>query len=275
MSTEKGPLMTRLSRRLEKHGLGFGDALNIALFLLTLASLYLAYQGVRLARITLADARVQAAKASQDQDAQFQEQMKQLKASSDALRTTSTLLSTQSDILRDLQGTSRQQLKDLNAAEIRVQRQERARPELYIASDCNGITLLPAQKTETNYIEPVILYVPTSDVLRCWIAVKNYGDAELRNATLTMAILGCSKSTLYFASANAVQGTETILQLISHQNLPPNSKSGRTFNSEFSIFAGPKCSGFFIQVKLEADNLKTTDILTDVKLQHTSVESPD
>jgi hypothetical protein len=59
--------MARLSLSLQKHGLSFGDALNIVLFLLTIASLVVALIGVKLAKDTLADARAQEREARTQQ----------------------------------------------------------------------------------------------------------------------------------------------------------------------------------------------------------------
>ena len=65
------PTLARLNDLLKAHGLTFGDALNLALFVLTLVSLWLAWQGVKIAR----DANTTADQASKDQSTLFQQQL--------------------------------------------------------------------------------------------------------------------------------------------------------------------------------------------------------
>jgi hypothetical protein len=203
MSTtpQKAPVMTRLGRHLEKHGLSFGDALNIALFALTIASLYLAYQAVRIAKETLDDARIQATQAAKDaaqaaknQDAQFQKQMEQLRVASDAMKKTSTLLRSQSHILRNLQDISRQQLNDLNATEARIEKQEKASPAPSIWGACNGevFSKISQEDFGDRYLRTSLraatLKVPQAGILECSVGITNEGNLELQNASASIFI---------------------------------------------------------------------------------------
>lgn len=287
MSPDKVPVMVRLSRRLERHGLSFGDALNVALFILTVASLFLAYQGVRLARVTLEDARTQAAKASQDsaqasqnQDAQFKEQMKQLSTSSDALEKTSTLLKSQSDILRRLQQTSEQQLTDLNNAEKRYQKQENAKPKPAIQINCNGdrepllsvsaedITRSAGQplKYTTPYPHP-----PIDHRLYCALFLGNSGDTDLKNVKLRIYVFPEDSyappgDTVIITDLSGSASNEFERTIFDGITIHPKVSSNQMASGWFALVLCDNCKQFSLRIFLDSDNSNAVLILESVTI---------
>ena len=272
MSPEKPPIMARFSSRLEKNGLSLGDAVNVALFVLTLVSLYFAWQGVRLAKIAIADAHTQSAKASQEQDVQFREQMQQLKASSNSLDEARSLLGSQSEILRKLQHISQHQLKDLNAQETRIRKQESARPIPDMWGGCNGTLFLNVPESGKALIDSETLKRQSPGSLNCFIRLANHGNDELKNVTLQIAIAPfCldpfrSAQTPIIDRLNGFEIGAPVALLISGQSLPPISKSNRTLGSEFTI-STTRCSKFRLSVFFEADNLNVTAKGATITLQ--------
>lgn len=265
--------MTRLSRLLEKHGLSFGDALNVALFVLTLAALGLAYQGVRLAKITLAEARAQA----KDQDALAQEQMKQLRASTNALQTATTLLSEQSDTLRGLQEISRQQLANLNGSEARIRKHEQEAAAPRIVGACDEFALMdahgkdiPAIMGGNQFNTQVAVRLRRDRTVDCFIRVVNEGDAELKNANFGITISdsteiygGDCNPDVFVAKVNdSIASSGRSMAIIVGATLPPYSKTRRFFEAHLLIRFGEKCRDFKIVVTLESDNFQRLEITT-------------
>lgn len=261
--------------------------MNIALFVLTLASLYLAYQGVKLARITLEDAHTQAAQtaadsaqAAKNQRVQFDEQMKQLKTSSDALGNAGTLLGEQSVILRRLQRISEQQLNDLDAAEHRVREQTKSHPLLNITGSCidqtgyEKIFLSASEKDFSRvpkrvYINSAILSVGVRDELACTVLIGNDGTAELKNAGL-FAEVWCLKAVaepVLITSINRMANIDgNIGFLVQNRTLPPRSNSGRMEGANFTLKYGT-CTNFKIHLELVADNSQRVRTITEFKLE--------
>ena len=285
--------MTRLGRHLERHGLSFGDALNIALFLLTIASLYLAYQAVRIARETLDDARTQAIKAAHDQDEQFKKQMEQLQVVTDELNKSSNLLSDQSHILKDVQDTSRQQLKDLNAAEARLQRQERATPKPRIVGLCFGRGKFVDTSTkpsriveEPNLSYPKIVYETTIKALSpdpfknpsglvrklpCLIDFTNEGDAELKNAKFTIWLQAAGEecgSTFFSARMDGVPFPIGLPKpIFVNVTIPSRSQSKKDFSTDLDIALDGPCRYFILAFTLESDNSNKLDVTVNISVE--------
>ena len=268
--TTKVSRIARLSSRLQKHGVSFGDVLNLALFVLTISSLFLAYQGVRLARIALEEAHEQ----GKQQNVQFKEQLSQLQISSRELGKASNDLDSQSEILRDLQNTSRQQLKDLNAAEARIEQQEKARPMPRIAASCGSDDFLMVSERDfrhrgrRQYQNSATISPDWPGEAMCFVAVTNDGTAELKNVGLELYVscVHAASPPVVITYINDIENVRTYGYLIAHEDVPPRSRSDRPLHAKFIVRFG-RCATFKIRLKLEADNLDTSFMETLVKLR--------
>lgn len=279
IAPEKVPIMTRLGRHLERHGLSFGDALNVLLFVLTIVSLVVAILGVVVARITLDEAR----NAGRDQDRQFQKQMEQLGKAS--------------DILQKLQETSDKELKDLNAAEDRI----RARPNPHIRGYCYGyyasdgeayvrISFLEVSgddikpirfkggvSLEVGYDNTVTLWKGREHELQCGVEVTNDANGELRNLELRASASWSAKNLI--TKVNGDPNSDDSPKLISGRDVPPKSSSNRSVQATFVIDCRTPCAshtpkddptitpGLVIDMTLQADNFPTKFLRTWVNLR--------
>jgi hypothetical protein len=279
------PLVGRLADSLARHGLSFGDALNVALFILTIASLFLAYAGVRIAKQTLWDARDQAeaqrksaVKAGEDQEKQFQEQQRQLQKSSDSLDTAAGLLSRQNTILAGLQGISRRQLADLDASDAR----SRAKPLPFLTVWCQNLEVADSQKwaqRTTRHLHAHSFWSENSS-MGCHADLVNKGNGDLRSARLEFWVGGCLNkegnggvSLEPFDSEAKVLGNTVpfdgldippAVRFLDGRDIPPESTSGRAFSVPFTVRAANPCDHFLLQSLLESNNFTTIEMIADV-----------
>lgn len=187
MGTENRPPkpapLKRLNEYLQTYGLSFSDALNVALFLLTIFSLILAGAGVYLAKVQL-DAATQAAKDQDDQfhqqihhqDDQFSEQKKQLDYSA-------ALLAKQSDTLtKQLQIA--QSIYDAHPIPEIALRCNEMNTHVYLTEDIK----ISTEKAAEGHIDMGILHDYDHDnLVICDFIVSNRGTQELHDAELSVS----------------------------------------------------------------------------------------
>jgi hypothetical protein len=261
------PLLKRLGLQLEKHGLSFGDALNVALFILTLLSLLFAYLGVHLAKVALheadqqaGEARELAKEASRNQDAQFNQQIAELKSSRNALETARGLLKDQASVLRDLQDISHRELAIQTRAAKQAELRDKARPLPNMRVTCNGFRLIDVSGPSfTNKAKKKNIEIFRRDEgnIECYVFLANDGDAELKKVKLVIDV-NCSNdpSEKVFITKSGLplippQGR---LVFFTDENIPPNSTSNRLFRERFVFRPSEKCSSFILNSDLESDN---------------------
>jgi len=259
--------MRRLSAALDDHGLSFGDALNIALFLLTIFSLFLAYEGVRIAGITLDEAH----RAAQDQETQFKQQIDQLTKSSSALETARSLLQRQSEALQSLQGISRQQLRDLNKAEGRLEKQERARPAPHVEAYCASGKFIDASGRQLNELivnRAVKIYVPTETPNRvpCQVRLTNDGDGELKNKTLELHFSCIGEAKVGVLDPRRIgEFSDPDATFFQGKNVPAGSASDRILIEKFVLFREANCVNIEVRGSLESDNFHAVDFSSHIQ----------
>jgi hypothetical protein len=207
----KSSLLKRLNERLRAYDLSFSDALNAALFLLTILSLCLACVGVFLAWVTIKEGR----KAGDNQDKQFKEQMIQLTSSASALGTAKTLLEEQSNILSHLQGNTAMQLEEERALLKNTEKQRQiaestynARPEPDIKLRCQAVNersvfAVDIRKSNDKAADVSVKTGPLQDdflsLVSCGILITNQGTQELKNAEILIS----NTSPLFERDGNA------------------------------------------------------------------------
>jgi hypothetical protein len=260
------PLLKRLSLQLEKHGLSFGDALNVALFLLTLLSLLFAYLGVHLAELALheteqqaREARQLAREASDNQDAQFKQQIDELKSSRNALETARGLLKDQANALRDLQNISRRELLIQTKAAERTASLDKARPLPSVQVSCNGFRLIDVSgPSVTNKAKKnVKIFRRNEGNIECSVLLTNDGDAELKKVKMFIDVY-CSENPpedVFIEKAGLpLTPPQGRLVFFADENIPPKSTSNRLFRERFVFRPSEKCFRFILNSSLESDN---------------------
>jgi len=256
------PLMKRFDEVLEKHGLSLGDALNLALFALTIISLVVALVGLRIARITLDEA----AKAATSQDNQFAQQIKQLTASTATLETARQLLIEQGTTLRDLQMTSKQQLADLDEQQRHRMLLERAAPQPTFDLSCddkdlvrNGASL--GKRAVISGIEQRFVKIQhANNAMDCAVVFRNKGDADMRNTTISVRVSrdyfvapGLT-GDVYLSGAGDTKfgfpGPDRAT-LLTGANIPSGSR--RQFLLPFRLQRADRCLVFDLELSIESD----------------------
>jgi hypothetical protein len=195
--------LKRLNEYLRAHDLSFSDALNVALFFLTIVSLVLAGIGIHLAQAAIDEAKV----AGDHQDKQFNEQMTQLRSSASALTTARDLLTAQGGILSELQSKTAKQLEDERNLLAKLQTTTAkqlqlaelvytAHPEPEITLTCKAnstrsVRVADISASNNKSTAVTVGIGPLSDVdlftnVNCAFTLSNNGTQELQNTQLSL-----------------------------------------------------------------------------------------
>jgi hypothetical protein len=160
---EKKLAMERLNGWLKAHGLTLGDALNIALFVLTLASLGLAWQGIKIARQAIASSDT----ASGNQVTLFNKQLDQQEKAAVAL----------------------------DRVERRFEAIDKLQPSMDLKIFCGSDSVGEVDGNRRQRLPPVLqIDVDAHGLANCHVYLENLGTDLLRGAKLEV-IIGSDSST--------------------------------------------------------------------------------
>jgi hypothetical protein len=177
------PLIVRYNEWLRAHGLSFGDALNIALFLLTWVSLVIAGLSAYLAWKTIVLAR----NGEMTQAKRNEVQLQLLVHADKALKDSSETLKAQKEELHNIQELSGRQLNRLDRAEARAE----ARPTPLLLLQCGRKGLGAFSKViDFRVPNPAFsaphLVIDDDGTVACSIELGNEGGAALISPSLTI-----------------------------------------------------------------------------------------
>lgn len=250
------PLLKRLAVHLEKHGLTFGDALNLAMLVLTLFTLYYAKITLKEAHDQAVDAKSQAEQATKDQQDQFKKQETQLELQTEELRSVNNAmtaakkaLTIQTDTLRSLQGTSKRQL----ATQTKFWEKINAQPQPVMAIMCNGENINLAdggddiRKTETHKISPNTQDEPNF----CGIELWNRGKADLTGIELTVWINCLSEGDEPFIADKEHRSEEAHTFILN--SISPGTRRDAWINNFELRINNKTCESFYLDSKLRSN----------------------
>jgi hypothetical protein len=196
-----------MSRNLGRHlkqviestiGLSLGDSVNVAIFVLTIISLAVAFGGVWVAWATLADAR----KAGESQSKAMSAQITALQSASASLTTLldqfdrqRKLGEKQTEILESVQQSTRQSLSELKAENTREKALLQRHPEAEITLQCRETNNGAVYKVAIDAVFPnldtkgagrppeLMLPLPAQkeSTMDCYTTLSNRGSLSMEN----------------------------------------------------------------------------------------------
>jgi len=187
----KSPVVSRLTRTAERwFGVPLGDLLNLALFILTVVSLVIAFAGTYIAYVTLRDARASGAqqekalKDSQEALARSSESLQQVleltSAQQQRLERQIEIAKKQQNLLGEDVVTAKSQLEIVKKEHAEQERIASLKPDMDFILICDGIDLV--QKMRTHWSEKQKLRVSAGENAPCILNLRNTGSDVLRNA---------------------------------------------------------------------------------------------
>lgn len=249
--TVKVSLIKQLALRLEKHGLSFGDALNLLVSLMTLVSLLAAFVGLYFAKGSLnearnqaVEARSQAQQASQDQNAQFNKQMDALK---EMIKT-----------LSNLKDTSERQLTNQIAEDKIASDLRKAQPSPAFRINCFGSAIVLGSERDVEKVPLAFRDLREDPIIPCTIELWNQGKAELKGIHWHIGVNcgGKPSDNAIIIPVNADPQNPPKSEIeFSFDDLPPAIPHGRVKMpwKGFSLRPTQECLGFFLNSTIESN----------------------
>jgi hypothetical protein len=236
LSTNAEPLFKRISLRLKKHGLSFGDALNLALFVLTILSIVVAFLAVYYARVAMKDARHEADVSRQrskddaaDQADRFDQQM-------DQLQTTAEILA----------GIQKYAVKN----EVRNVKKDKARPLPSGTIGCNSVAFLSMWGTNITSNKALHTRLRNGEII-CWVDLANEGDAELSQVRWKLDANCRDSSEGVFVAQEGKRFNEPQGRIsLEFDAFPPKEKADKSSRKIFILRPSNQCPSMILNSQL-------------------------